>query len=524
VSIRLLWRRGLLVLAGAAALAVAAPAVASAATVSTVSVTPASVPAAMLPSGTDLTVTFSFSGTPTSLVTHLPAGLLSNGTLNGGACLVTPASDTPPAACQIGTVNAGAGSLYLVAGPNPSTDLAGLEVVEGGVNKGVADVTSRAADGGLDVSFSALPSGLTSFTFTGSDLRMPTNCPGENITAGADGQTTPTAASPAFTVTGCSSLAYNPTMSATVKADSGAGSGAEVISSISQPGAATESATKSTTLGFGTSLTPNAAAVAACFVSPCQVGTATATSPLLPSAALSNGTVTLGGNIAAPTLTITFPLLHLSLVGAINLGNNTVTFANEPDFPISSLNVDVTGPSSGGKAFTTSCAPATLTGAFTPWDGNAAVNRTAQITYQGCGSATTPGKPIAVGVLTGLGNRHPKLKVKAKHGVNAPNLKSVAIKPSSGLTFKCVKSGKSCKGLSIAGAKVKSAKVARGQLVVTLKKPAAKLTLTAKGPLLRESKALQNKVLKHKIKTIKFTLKVKDAKGSSTTILLKLKS
>jgi hypothetical protein len=193
-----------------------------------------------------------------------------------------------------------------------------------------------------------------------------------------------------------------------------------------------------------------------------------------------------------------------------------------PDFPISSLIVDVTGPSGGGKAFNTTCQAATLTGSFTPWDGNAAVNASAPIQYQGCPSGAS--NPIAVGVLTGLAKRHPKLKVKVKHGSNAPNLKSVSVKPSSGLSFKCVTSGKSCKGLSVVGAKVKSAKVSRGQLVLALKKPAAKLTLTAKGPLLRESKALQTKVLKHKIKTLRFALKVKDATGKTTKVLLKLKS
>jgi hypothetical protein len=516
----------LLVLAGATALAVAAPAVASA-DVTALTTSPASVPAGS--NSTGLTVNYTFGAAPTSLVTHLPAGLLANGTINGGACLITPASNTPPAGCQVGTGLANGAlplSLYLVAGPNASTDLAGLEIVAGGVNSGVADVTSRAADGGLDISFSALPPGLStlSVTFTGADLRMPTNCPGENISAATNGQTTPFAASPSLTVTGCSSLAYNPTMTATVKKDA-SDSGAEVISTISQPGAATESATKSTTLGFGTSLAPNAAAVAACFVTACQIGTATATSPLLPSAALSNGTVTLGGTIASPTLTITFPLLHLSLVGAINLANNTVTFASEPDFPISSLNVDVTGPSSGGKAFTTTCQPATLTGAFTPWSGTAVVNRTAQITYQGCPSGgTTPGNPTVSGSLSGLGNGHPKLKFKAKHGSNAPNIGSLSVKPASGLKFKCVKSGKSCKGLSVAGGTIKSAKVSGGQLVIKLKKAAASVTVNAKGPALLESKALQTQVNKHKVKSITFTVKVKDASGKTTTVKLKLKA
>jgi hypothetical protein len=188
------------------------------------------------------------------------------------------------------------------------------------------------------------------------------------------------------------------------------------------------------------------------------------------------------------------------------------------------LTVDVTGPPTGAKAFTTTCTPGTLTGAFTPWDGNATVNKTAQIHYQGCPAGTAAGKPTASGSLSGLGNRHPKLKFKVKRGSNAPNLSSVSVKPASGLKFKCVKSGKSCKGLSVTGGKLKSAKVSGGQLVITLKKAAASLTVTAKGPAITESKSLQAKVKTHKVKSITLSLRVKDSSGKATTIKLKLKA
>ena len=39
----------------------------------------------------------------------------------------------------------------------------------------------------------------------------------------------------------------------------------------------------------------------------CKIGTASATSPLVPNAALANGTVTLAGSASAPTITISFP-------------------------------------------------------------------------------------------------------------------------------------------------------------------------------------------------------------------------
>jgi hypothetical protein len=526
-----LWRRGLVVVAGAGAIAVAAPAVASA-DVSSLTDSPSSVPAAS--TSTNLTVTYAFSTAPTAVTTELPPGLLANGTIDGGACLLTPASSSPPVACQVGSGTASPGSvafkLYLVAAPK-SGDIAGLELLVPSLGNMfvTADITTRPAsdpDGvGLNFSFSGLSLPFTGLSATFTDVRMPTSCPSTpaNVIAFTNGQSTPATAP--LTVTGCSSLAYNPSLSATVKKDSG-DSGAEVISTVTQSGAATESATKSSVLGFGTSLSPNAGAVAACFASPCQIGTASATSPLLPNPVLSSGTVTLGGTIVAPTLTIFFPALNLSLVGAINLAANSVTFSNEPDFPISSLRVDVTGPSTGGKAFTTSCAAATLTGAFTPWDGNAAVNRSAPIQYQGCpsGGGKAPGKPSASGSLSGLGNGHPKLKFKVTHGSTAQNISSVSIKPSSGLKFKCVKSGKSCKGLSVSGATVKSAKVSGGQLVITLKTPASSVTVAAKGPAITESKSLLTKVNKHQVMTITFSIKVKDSGGKTSVVLLKLKA
>jgi hypothetical protein len=439
--------------------------------------------------------------------------------------LVTPASNTPPAGCQVGTGLANGAlplTLYLVQAPSTS-DLAGLEIVAGGVNSGVGDVTSRTTDGGLDISFGTLPAGLSSLStsFTGTDLRMPTNCPGENISAATNGQATPFSASPALTVTGCSGLAYNPQFSAQVIRDSG-DTGAEVKSTITQTNASSESASKSVTLGFGT-LSPNTVADLPCITgTPCTVGTASATSPLLPSAAFTGGTVTLGPPTTTPTLTITFPILHLSLAGTINLANNTVTFPALPDFPLSMLAVDVTGPN-GQKAFTTDCSPSSVAGTFTPWSGNAAVHTSTPVAYTGC-PTTTAGNPTASGSLSGLATGHPKLKFKVKHGSNAPNIGSVSVKPASGLKFKCVKSGKSCKGLSVTGGTLKSAKVSGGQLVIKLKKPAAAVTVKAKGPALSESSSLQSKVKKHKVKSVTFTLKVKDASGKTSTVKLKLKA
>lgn len=533
MSLRLLWRRGLPVLAGTMALAVAAPAVASA---DSLTLTPSSVPAAS--TSTNVEFHYSFAAPTSNITTELPPGLLANATIDGGACLGTTAtlgsSTLPPAACLVatGTIQGAAPAEAFLVAPPANGDIAGLDLAvnsgAGFVNTAVADVAVRPASDphgvGLNLAFKSLAAPVSDVDLTFTDLRMPTSCPSTpaNVIVTSDGGT----ATAPLAVTGCSSLAYNPAVSATVKKDSG-DDGAEVISTVTQSNAATESASKSTMLGFGSSLSPNATAVAACFASPCRVGTATAASPLLPSAAFAGGTVTLGGSLIAPTLTISFPAVNLSLVGAVNLTNNTVTFSNEPDVPISSLTVDVTGPASGGKAFNTSCAASALTGAFTAWSG-ATKNDSAQVQYQGCPASGTAGKPVGVAVISGLATGHPKLKFKVKHGTNAPNIRSVSFKAPSGLKLhsKCTKRhGKiACKGLSVSGGKIKSVKLSGGGLTITLAKPAGKVTVTAKGPMLTETKALQTKVKKHKVKTITFSVKVKDAKGTTTTLRLKLKA
>jgi hypothetical protein len=535
VSIRFLWRRGLLALAGAAAIAVAVPAVASA---DSLTLNPSSVPAAS--TSTNVEFKYSFTSGTKNLTTELPPGLLANANIGSpaGICLLTKASpggSPPPASCAVTTVGTVDGSVpaqaFLVEAPSTG-DIAGLDLAvnfgSGFVNAAIADITVRPAsdpDGvGLNFAFKNMSTAVNAVDLTFTDLRMPTSCPSTpaNVINTSDAGTFNTPIS----VTGCSSLGYTPTLSAVVKKDPN-DSGAEVISTISQPKAATESSTKSTQLGFGT-LSPNDVADLACITgTPCTVGTASATSPLVPSAALA-GTVTLGPPTLTPTLTITFPVLGISMAGTINLSNNTVTFNNEPDFPLTSLTVDVTGPN-GQKAFTTTCAPSNVTGSFTPWSGGAAVPASVPIQYQGCPTSVPPtvGKPTASGSLSGLPAGHPKLKVTVKRGSNAPNIKSVAIGPSHGLSFrKCVKKGKKhlCKGVSVSGGAVKSEKIRGGRLMIVLKRPVAKVTVTAVGPALTESKALQTKVKKHKVKKINFTIKVKDAKGKTTVVRLKLRA
>ena len=476
----------------------------------------------------------------------LPPGLQANADLAGGACLI---SATPQAACQVGsgTVTAGiAGvpvSLYLVQAPKAG-DAAGVAMVQGASPGGTplgspGDVTLRTTpDVGLNVTFSSLPNmEISEINVSFTTLRLPSSCPSPaaNVTLTADSQqdaTTKTVTAP-LNVTGCSGQAYAPALTATVTKDK-TGSGGTLVLGITQ--AATEAASKSITLGLGKSITPNVGADVPCLGgTACTIGTAKATSPLVPDLALANGTVTLAGPATQPTISIVFGApFALTITGVVDLAHNSVTFANVPDLPLTSLTLTITGPGSQ-KAFTTTCAPSNVTGAFAG-QGGQVKSDSAPIKFGNC---AVP--PTASGSTSGLAAGHPKLSFTVTHGKGAANIQSLTVGLPSGLKFSrsAITTHKTCttkkgkkkcttttltKGLGIKGASAKTVALKGGKLVITLKKPAANVTITLSGPILTESKSLQTNVKKHKTKSLTVGLKVTDAKKVNSSVPLKVKA
>jgi hypothetical protein len=471
------------------------------------------------------------------------------------------ATSTCPAGSLIGTgqvtttlttVNA---QLYLLPAPTPN-DVAGLgAVLTGGplgavvlTGTGALDIADNAAGQPVGeisnltvplvpaVQVTAIHVMLNATTSNGKAFtRLPTSC---SVATSSVAVTTyeghAGANTSSFTPTGCAALAYHPTVAARVIKDAG-DNGAEIITSTAQPNAATESATKALELDVPASLSPNTSADVSCLTgSPCTVGKATATSPLLPNADLSNAAVKLGGSPLAPTLTVAFPApVPFSITGSINLVTNVVTFPDVPDVPLSSLVVDITG-TKAGKAFITSCTPSSIGAKFTPQDGNATLTVSSPIAFQGCGSTPTVGKPTISGAsLTGLASGHPKLHFVARHGANAPDIASLSVAASGGLRFraskKCVGTRKkrhctvAVRGLSVSGGLVKAVKVSGGRLLITLKVASARVSVTVKGPGLSESNSLKQKVRKHRVKKLSLTFKLTNAGGTRTTISLKLR-
>jgi hypothetical protein len=534
-------RRALLGLVSAVAALAAIPAAASAAITPALTVTPASTTA-----GSSTTIGFDAKFSPTTgdsvkdVTLALPPGLLANENIAGGACLASPppASGTPSAACQVGTGTVTTSAfgtqnvvLYLVKAPKP-TDVAGLAIYLGTTQAGnTADVTLGAT--GLSVVLTNLPNaGISEINTSLTGLRLPTNCAAANVTLTADSQlsATPVSTTAPLTVTGCNTLPYAPKLTAAV-ADSSRGA----VLTLGVTQAANESANKTIVVTFPSGFTPNATNDLPCLTggAGCTIGTATATSPLVPVPL--KGTVTLGGTATSPSFAVTFPApFNVTINGVVSLSNNSVTFPSVPDFPLTNLTLDVTGPN-GKPAFMTNCKPGSVTGNFTA-QGGQTHSATAPIAYTGCLQ-----QPAVSGSTKGFATGHPSLKLKVTHGKGAPNLSAVAIGLPVGLKFSrsaivthrvCTTKAKKrkcttttlIKGLGVAGGKAKSVAVKAGRLVITLSKPSASVTLTVEGPLLTEAKSLRTKVKKHKAGSLSFTLKVTDAKHTSTTLTLKLKA
>lgn len=501
-----------------------------------------------------ITTKLTFAGggdTPSTVVLSLAPGILANGTANpsctSGAPQLTPA-------CQVGTADvtlssgpANGNPVYLVAPRNPN-EFAGFEtVLPAPFPPGYTGASLRTTPTvGVDLTTTFQDTRKLGVTVNGFSLtlnptlngvpftHLPTGCGTATSTTSIKyyGTTTSTNPSGSFTPTGCAALPYAPKLSASITKDA-KDSGAAVV--LTQSQAIGESSSKSIVFSLPSGLRPNVPAVGPCLTgtgSGCVIGSASATAPGVPNAALANGVVRLSGPVLAPVLSVSFPApFGLTDTGQVSLTQNTVTFADVPDLPLTSLSLNVTGPN-GKKAFNTDCKPAKFSGAFTSQSGKS-VSVSSPIAFAGCG-------PSASATTSGLAKGQPKLKFKVSRSTGAPNLASVAIALPGGLKFSrsAIVSHKTCttkaprrcttttliSGLGVTGATVKSAAIKSGKLVITFKKATGKATITVVGPLVTETKGLQSKVKKHKTKTLKFSLKITDVNKTATTLVLKPKA
>lgn len=566
MPIRLLLRRALPCLVVAAAASAATPALASAAD-PTLSITPCSsctpssttFPAGGSPSLTIAgTVGSNAAGSPSLITIQTAPGVLANASA-APSCLTGAPQHT--SACEIGTgaVDAGVSApftAYLVPATTAG-DIAGADLVLASpsvtahAELSVQQLTSGPGAGQVVVTFKAdlsslgplasLITGLTlnlNGTLNGQPLtRMPTACTPVAPSAvavtygsGAGAATLTAVASPDVappTLTGCSSLAYSPTFTATATKDAG-DSGVALTTKIDQ--ASGQAATKSLTLSVPTTvLTPNTALLAvecaaadpATCPASSDVGTVSATSPLLPGTFTGKVVVTKGsGLLPNLSIVITNPA-KIVLTGTIAVtasGAVATTFGTIPDLPLSDLTVSLAGGSTAAFQAPCTATSGAIGGAFTAQNGKTAT-LSAPVTISGCsgggGGGTAKAPTLSGGSLSGILKGKPKLSFKLTAGKNAPKLSSFVVSLPKGLSFisKGLKTG-----LKIKGAKIKSAKIKHGKLTVKLKAPAgsASVSLTAKA--LKASKALIKGVTDHKVKSLKLTVKVTDTSGKSNTL------
>jgi hypothetical protein len=490
-----------------------------------------------------------------NLTVTLPLGLQADLGAVPAACtpaqLATATNGGPgcPAGSKIGTGTVTASvlnatsTLYLMPAPSGS-DLAGLGLVASvaGVpmltSTGTVDVTTAAGQPTLDMKFTDLPDSLglltlqiksltltingtapTSSGATSSDpfVRMPTSCGLATATlevdtyaAAGDGSATS-----GFTPTDCSSLGFTPTLAASVTRDAGNG-GAQIAMTISQP-ASGQAAASSATLAIPESvLSPNLINALADLTHGTEIGTATVDTPLLPTSGSSfptsplTGTVTLTGTAVNTNMVVTFaPPLSFTLIGTVNAfgADSKVTFASIPDIPFTHMTMTLFGGQSA--AFDATCNPAagSVTGSFTGWNApSSPVSVSTPFAVSGCPPAVSAASPtVSHGGLTGAGRGHPRLDFTLTAGRKA-KIDSFVVSLPKGLSF--IASRAPAKGVSVKGARVRSAAITAGKLHVRLASGASRLKVRLSSRLIRVSPRLERRIRKHQVRSLVARIRV----------------
>jgi hypothetical protein len=476
----------------------------------------------------------------------LPPGLLVNPTAASVCQTADFQAGNCPSSSQIGDGTVSATEvvvggvqlpvqIYLISPQGPELARIGLIGTLSGapVILGSAPVTFRSgASTGLDIVLTGIPNQMAGLpahidalslrlfgTVNGNAFtRLPTSCGPAQIFFAIDSyQVAPNAATSAssFAPVGCSSLPYQPQLTLGASIDPG-DNGVGFKASFTQ--APSEAASSSIALLLPSGLAPNRSALssgcAASDVSTCPaIGTATASTPLLPSPVV--GRLVLAGGSAL--YAVFPPPLGLTLPGTASISGNAMqlTFSGLPDVPFTGLEFNLNGGS--GSIITVGsglCSgPQTVGGQLVGQSG-ATIPVNAGVGVGGCRSfgsgASRPSASRAS--LSGFASGHPKLHFLAS------NVTTISIGLPRGLSFSLRKRG----GMSLSGAKLKQLKISQGRLLITLRSSAAQVGVTITAPLLRESAGFQRKVRGHQIKSSVVGLKLTGL-GGQTSLPVKLK-
>ncbi len=462
---------------------------------------------------------------------------------------------------------------YLVAPPQPG-DLAGLLIQATFLgmtsqlgNPGAVTVRpSSDPDGvGLDIAFAGVPDtfavlgplatpiSVRELTTTFDGLRLPTRCPATpaSVTVTADSYAqpaTPHSASTPLQVTGCSALPYTPAFHVAVTKDV-ADTGVQIISDVTQPARPPQATNRSVALTLPASvLSPNVAAVLGGGIlcanpasGTCKpIGTASSASPLYPTPLVGKDYLT--GSLAAPAIAIVFPPpFALTLHGTVDLASSTTTFTGVPDIPLTDLQVALSG--GPDAVFATTCATrsGTATSTLTTQNGDRTAVVSSPFTVSGCpapgGSPPPPGtttppsgttQPPLAGArphlgaagFSGLAKGHPTVRFTLTAAKGSPRLRSITIALPPGLRFvEHRRNGRlHITAVTVTGATPASLVVRHGRLVITLRRPVSRVSVTLHPAALGESTQLRTAVRRHRVRRLRLSIVAIDARGRHTTL------
>lgn len=508
--------------------------------------------------GVDLKFAPSGSDSTDHMTLNLPPGLLANASVNGGACLTT--ADLTDTACQVGsgvvTADAfptGGGGIPIptnvtfdLVPPPAAGDLAGLAVNSNGTQIGsTADIKVRPSGDpngvGVTIQFvlpnslSGVPIAIHEINSTFDGLRYPATCPAspQSFSVSADSyadSTVHTVTAP-LAVTGCSGLAYSPAFAVTATRDAN-DSQVKILTNVTQGASEAPSRSVALALPFA-QLQPSLGGLQHL----CQnlasgtctpVGSVTAASPLYPKAL--TGQAYLTGSITSLTLTLVFPPpFPLTLVGSVNLLNNTTTFNGLPDIPLTSLQVALDGGPNG--LFGTHCKDpsGTASATLTDQNGDKTVTAPAKFTIAGCpatsgGGTTTGATKVSAPSAKGLASGHPSLSFRVTVAKRAAKLKGLTVGLPRGLSVIThrVHHRLAIRGVRVRGGAVKSLSLSHGRLVIALKRAVSGVTVTLSDKALKESRALRTQARRHKLKHLALVVIAQNAKGKRTTIHVRI--
>jgi hypothetical protein len=401
-----------------AAIGGAVPAAANASvTVTSFTVKPSTLAADASPNVT-IDAQFNYSDGSDSIQTaklQLAPGLLANPTgvtstcsqtqLTGGSCPSASqvGSGTIVASTFLGNINASA-KLYLMPAAN-GTQLAQVGLIgsaDGQTITGQAPITVGGGSS-MKLSLSNVPNTAGGFSIQIVEIKLtingtvdghaftrnPTSCAAltSKATVTTYESTTPVNASTSFTPTGCSTLAYAPTIAASATRDA---SDTGVGVTVTATAGATGSGTRNMSLTLPPSLVLRSTVVSAARVTACttkalsscpQIGTASVTTPFHKASIGAKVYFVGRGATAVPGVYLNFtnPVPFSSFgYGSSSSAGTTEAFYGLPDAPFTKLVVTLAGGTNSLFTNGTLCTTAgNAKATFTPWSGTAAVTKTA---------------------------------------------------------------------------------------------------------------------------------------------------